>query len=463
MEDQTEHISSVQETVKKENQKPISKKKSTFLKKATGVIGAVSMLNFSPLSFAKKESALSDTGKNRALGQTINGQTENFKSSLEVDNMKELIVDIQSEIKLPVSVSKIETRIPFQGNFSLPRISPDGKKYALIDTKKNNRYGEIISTFEIYEIGSEEKLSTVQRPDTLSEGLVGEEVESAHDFDWSPDSQGYIFMDASGETYDLFISPHGEEGNTYKLSLDTSKANITPHWSPDSKRIVYIHGNELRILYYDDGFKTKKDSFQETVLPMGTIENVLFPAWSPDSKQISFSGLSNGVYSIYIYDVNTRYLQTIDATGQAYASQWSPDGQKLAFYTNIKGKREQFDITIVERSADQRFHESTTVVEDVLQNQFLGPAWVDNAHIAYVHHDERNKHPVEMIGISHKMNGQLFVSEVQQLSTDTQYNADVAVGENEGKHIVMFQHYGEAQHSYDAGQKVMSVFEISSK
>jgi Tol biopolymer transport system component len=70
-------------------------------------------------------------------------------------------------------------------------------------------------------------------------------------------------------------------------------------------------------------------------VPIPTLDEIFNPAWSPDGRAIAFSGTSQGLLDLYIYDLKTSTLRRL--TSDAYAElqpAWSPDGRRIAFATD---------------------------------------------------------------------------------------------------------------------------------
>jgi hypothetical protein len=73
----------------------------------------------------------------------------------------------------------------------------------------------------------------------------------------------------------------------------------------------------------------------ERELPLSTVDEILNPTWSPDGQAIAFTGLSQGLTDLFLYDLTTSTVRrlTNDAYGDLQPA-WSPDGRTLAFVTD---------------------------------------------------------------------------------------------------------------------------------
>lgn len=112
-------------------------------------------------------------------------------------------------------------------------------------------------------------------------------------------------------------------------------------WSPDGKRILFIHDSVLRKPppYREDGFETYHPVELEIMDSDGRkrhlvrrLEPVIYSAvWSPNNKMIAVSWLRDAPEP-------GLFLLSADGTGEpaliaqnAFTPTWSPDGNKLAF------------------------------------------------------------------------------------------------------------------------------------
>src|SRR5581483_11290903 len=69
---------------------------------------------------------------------------------------------------------------------------------------------------------------------------------------------------------------------------------------------------------------------KEREVRLETLDQVFNPSWAPDDHAICFSGMTQGVTDLFVYDLNTSMLRrlTTDAFSDFQPS-WSPDGQHI--------------------------------------------------------------------------------------------------------------------------------------
>jgi Tol biopolymer transport system component len=74
---------------------------------------------------------------------------------------------------------------------------------------------------------------------------------------------------------------------------------------------------------------------KEREIALREVDQVLNPTWAPDGHAIAFSGLSQGLSDLYVYDLRASSLQrlTNDAFAEVHPA-WSPDSRTIAFATD---------------------------------------------------------------------------------------------------------------------------------
>jgi Tol biopolymer transport system component len=120
--------------------------------------------------------------------------------------------------------------------------------------------------------------------------------------------------------------------------LTTSGKNYRPHWSPDGKRIAYVH--EAAAGVRDIWVMNPSGSGKVQVTHLGDTTE---PSWSPDGKWLAFGANGNPPYSTS-GDYQLRKIKSTAPFGSpvvlptgdldAYVAgtlAWSPDGKKVAF------------------------------------------------------------------------------------------------------------------------------------
>ena len=103
-------------------------------------------------------------------------------------------------------------------------------------------------------------------------------------------------------------------------------------WDGQSRRlaIATIASGQPALAIYDATSGRK-----EREISVRGVDQILNPAWAPDGHAIAFSGLSQGLSDLYLYDLRASSLQrlTNDAFAEVHPS-WSPDSRTIAFATD---------------------------------------------------------------------------------------------------------------------------------
>jgi len=157
----------------------------------------------------------------------------------------------------------------------------------------------------------------------------------------SPDGRWVAFLSSRGLlSIDLYVA----DAMTGKVVRKLTSTATDPHtssiefiysagtWDNESKRlaIAEIASGRPALAIYD---AQSGDKEREIRIPQ--VDQILNPTWSPDGQAIAFSGLSQGLSDLYVYDLRASNLQRL--TNDAYAEihpSWSPDSRQIAFATD---------------------------------------------------------------------------------------------------------------------------------
>ena len=126
--------------------------------------------------------------------------------------------------------------------------------------------------------------------------------------------------------------------------------NYAPELSPDGTRIVFassVNGKlDLYVMGADGGNVTRL-----TDHPADDID----PTWSPDGTQVAFASNRTGTNELYIMEVpagpgapgqNVRQVTSGSDMQEGGRSDWSPDGSTLAFYAGDPGDKNLFLVPV---------------------------------------------------------------------------------------------------------------------
>jgi len=220
----------------------------------------------------------------------------------------------KDQVKEYVPIEKIASVKKLEG-FSL---SPDGKWIAFCSTIAGNPDIWIVSS----EGGWPLQLTTSKQRDLAPV--------------WSPDSSkiAYIQDTDGNEVFDIWVTPlSGGEAQNITNSPEIDDRN--PCWSPDGKKIAFASDRAGNL----DIFIMTAEGKDPVQLSHHSASEV-YPKWSPEGKNILFER--------YVENVDFELLCVAAEGGEEKlltpyknfmnrSGEWSPDGSKIAFYSNLKG------------------------------------------------------------------------------------------------------------------------------
>ena len=327
----------------------------------------------------------------KALKSAIGLDQAAFSEEWMVAQRKKYWPDIALR-KEPKEFAKELTNHPKDGSYvnERPAFSPEGDRLAIFSDKSDYT--------EIYIISSIDG-KVLKR---LVKGERSGDLESLHSYvsglSWSPDGKSLAFVSKShGKDVLCLVSvKNGKIYKKFKFPLDAMRS---PTWSPDGARIVFvgtkngmtdlysceIESHKLSKLmddYYDDedpGFSpdgrfvvfssdrpqnscadsadyhfgtydlyllelgTWKitpaiSNLSQSTVPFAGTWNNTAPTWSPDGKKICFVSDRNGIYNLYVADLESLTVTPItNILAGCFSPSWSKDGDKIAFSAFQKG------------------------------------------------------------------------------------------------------------------------------
>ena len=132
------------------------------------------------------------------------------------------------------------------------------------------------------------------------------------------------------------------DGANEQTLLSSSEPIISPSWSPDGKKVVYVSFETGLANVFIQNISTGK---RDSVLSKNT--QISSPSWSPDGKYLSLTLYQDGNAEIYILRLRDKTLTRM--TNQFAIdteSSWSPKGNKILFTSGRSGSPQIYELDL---------------------------------------------------------------------------------------------------------------------
>jgi dipeptidyl aminopeptidase/acylaminoacyl peptidase len=208
---------------------------------------------------------------------------------------------------------------------------------------------------------------------------------------WSPDARQLAFLRDRGgdERFDIWlVDRDGEHDRNLTNEAEVMHRDIA--WSPDGTKLAYTANS---------GGGEKAKTFAIHVIDVSTGEKRAVtdgsrtdfqPRWSPDGSLLLFWSRreSNGTNAdLYVVAVSGGEVTRLDTRGgvdgESMDAQWSPDGTRISFTTDTRGRHEVAIATYAEREIG-RVERMTDSIHDE-----YGAVWrPDGRALGYLHNED---------------------------------------------------------------------------
>jgi len=269
---------------------------------------------------------------------------------------------------------------------------------------------------------------------------------------WSPRGGRFVFMSNAGEgNYDLYLGSL-QDAASQRLT-DSPQKDGEPAWSPTDDTVAFVSGRDGGAQLY----LLDVDSRRVASVSQGD-KAYLYPRWSPDGRRIAAIYGANENHDIVLLEGDWRAVlrpKPAPAAGTTTAApppappaapqpppvtqrslttwryddlspSWSPDGKRIAFYTNQNDDEDPrvWSIAVVESSGasprEGAALAAQVVARNVVPDVSMGPAWLpDGRRIAYVRNDHQDYSPIYVVNVDSRQQW--------RLQTGTNINHDLAV------------------------------------
>jgi Tol biopolymer transport system component len=196
-----------------------------------------------------------------------------------------------------------------------------------------------------------------------------------YEFDpsWSPDG-----------TQIAYRSDRGDESEIWLMNADgTDQRRLTrglsPAWSPDGSKIAYASPGEINCPPGRGPRCTgisimNADGSGQHRLP--NTDGGEYPSWSPDGQRIAFNSNLTGNHVMYIVDVDGSNLVDLSSVGEGWQVEWSPDGRSILFTSHRDHPDTYTDVYVMRPDGSG--------VKRLTRNRAYTPAWSpDGSHIVF--------------------------------------------------------------------------------
>ena len=132
------------------------------------------------------------------------------------------------------------------------------------------------------------------------------------------------------------------DGGNHRFITNGQALAISPRFSPDYKKIVYVSylNDRVRVFIYDVAAGTQK-------LVTESRNATFAPRWSPDGTQILYSMATGGNTDIYRISANGGTpVRLTNNPGIDVGGSFSPDGKKIVFESDRSGGQQIYTMNI---------------------------------------------------------------------------------------------------------------------
>jgi len=209
--------------------------------------------------------------------------------------------------------------------------------------------------------------------------------------DLSPDGSEVAFSWNRSGTFEIYSVPLDGE-RIFQLT-DAKERSVWPRWSPDARQLAFLRdrgGDEQFDIWLVD-----RDGEHERNLTNepGVMHRDI--AWSPDGTKLVYTANSGGkAFGIQVIDLATGEKRAItDGSRDDMQPRWSPDGTLLVFWSRRETTRTNADLYVVASTGGDTTRLETREGKD---GESTDPQWSpDGARISFTT-DTRGRHEIAL-------------------------------------------------------------------
>jgi len=144
---------------------------------------------------------------------------------------------------------------------------------------------------------------------------------------WSPDGKKIAFLHQNNGNAEIYVI-NADGSNPTKVTNDPNSTEGAV-WSPDGKKIAYFSRPEP---YKKDGYIYVINADGSGKIKLTDTEFSQNPIWSPDGMRIAFNSERDGNVDIYVINADgSRQTKLTTNPGRDSKPVWSPNGQQIAY------------------------------------------------------------------------------------------------------------------------------------